>query len=479
MVTLKKRSLLTVFLMAVFTLSFLGFGVIDTSAARGPRPPIIVVSTSTPVIKVLTPNGGESYVQGESVLVRWNTNLPADQKLNLILWLGDKGIGKELGVVRAGDKQYLWKAEYVDSILSTESNPPTRFYSNGKFQMGLYCPATDSICMKNSGENYADRSDSSFTIKSGPVINSLSPSSGLVGTKVIINGSNFKIGRNNTISFVGSTNLVPGAATSSASPINGEVTIRNINSSTGNNLAFAIPSKMASTIGEDGLNYPGAAVIPGNYYVIVETSDGKSKPSYFKVTGNATGTPATSTIPNVSMISYPTLVKNVLTPPGSATSTVMYTASFNMNIANPLNTDIILGLPNSSWPAFGTTFDYVKIYKNGVVSTSSYNLVASYTYPVGGTVSTDGKTFKVLARSVSNVRVSYSFVVLGTNSSLYSLALTGLGWGTETSPRQMLPISMVTPVAYGDGKYTQTADVTTASGGLFQGLWNVLFGWFR
>jgi peptidoglycan hydrolase-like protein with peptidoglycan-binding domain len=126
------------------------------------------LATSTPYIKVLSPNGGEKYTEGQDVKIQWESNLPETQKLNLILWLGDKSIGKEITTVTNKDKSYTWKAENVKSIVSTESTPPTTFYSNGLFQMGLYCPIEYKICMKKDGSqsNYADRSDKSFSVVS-------------------------------------------------------------------------------------------------------------------------------------------------------------------------------------------------------------------------------------------------------------------------------------------------------------------------
>jgi len=447
------------------------------------KSPVINSTTTIPYyIKIASPNGGESYKSGSEVTVKWETNLPKNQRLVLALELGEQHIGKVLGEVKAGDGKYVWKAEYIDSITSTESNPPTTFFSNGQFKMKLYCPAEDSVCIKSGGVNYADDSDSVFTIKNiSPVVNSLTPASGKVGTKVKIDGSNFKP-TNNMISFVGSTNVVPGSSPDSISPVNGEADYKNVDSLDGKTLSFTIPSKFDSNSGEDGLMHPGAVVIPGNYYVMVQTVDGKSRPVYFRVIGFATGTPpivSTSTMLNVTQIGTPVLLKSDITRPGAKTPTILYTTSFEMNIANPLNEDVILGLPSSAWPAFGTSAQYVQIYKNGVVDPVANNLTVNYTYPTGGTLSTDGKTFKVLARGVVNVRVTYSFTVNNSGTGLYKVGLSGLGWGTVARPNQILPINMTTTIALGSDSSSETASASKAMDGVLQWLWDGLFGWIK
>jgi len=116
---------------------------------------------------------------------------------------------------------------------------------------------------------------------SAPSITSLSPSSGPVGTIVQITGSGFT--NNNDIAFVGSTNPVVGSSPNTVSPIDGEIHYTNVNSPDGKTLTFTIPSQMAQQTNENG-TVSQSTVVPGIYYVVIQTANGKSGPSYFTVT---------------------------------------------------------------------------------------------------------------------------------------------------------------------------------------------------
>jgi len=113
-----------------------------------------------------------------------------------------------------------------------------------------------------------------------PVIVTLTPPSGPIGTKVQIIGSGFT--SNNDIAFVGSTNPVSGSNPSTVSPVNGEIHFAGINSSDGKVLTFTIPAQFASQTNESGITTQ-PSVVPGIYYVLVQTDNGKSGVSYFKV----------------------------------------------------------------------------------------------------------------------------------------------------------------------------------------------------
>lgn len=123
-----------------------------------------------PFIKILSPNGGENYKAGDNIVITWESNLPKEQNLQFAIMFGNREIGKEITTVKAGDKSYVWKSEYIDSIINTESIPPQTIYSDGTFKIWLYCPNTDAICIGKNESNYVDESDNSFTIQSATTI---------------------------------------------------------------------------------------------------------------------------------------------------------------------------------------------------------------------------------------------------------------------------------------------------------------------
>jgi len=115
-----------------------------------------------------------------------------------------------------------------------------------------------------------------------PIIATLAPVSGPIGTKVQIIGSGFT--NDNDIAFVGSTNPASGSNPNTVSPISGEVHYKNVNSSNGKTLTFTIPSQMALQTGEKSGANTQPTIVPGIYYIVVQTINGKSGVSYFKVT---------------------------------------------------------------------------------------------------------------------------------------------------------------------------------------------------
>ena len=446
-------------------------GISPTNGEFGPstRASINAYMGSIPSIKVTSPNGRESLTVGKSYKITWKSTGAASLR-NVQIGIIDARFSTEAGeraeqtiaysIPNTGS--YTWIIPHNVNTMKLNST-----------KAAVYKIIVHSHLDAETGVAVGDSSDAPFSIIDlSPVVTSISPESGVVGTKVNIKGSGFKT--LNDVGFVGSTNIVLGSSPDTASPINGEVNYRKIRSTDGKTLTINIPSGMSSQTGEDGLVHPGAAVIPGNYYIIVETSDGKSNPIYFKVTGNATSTPQPVLIsPTVIPIGSPLIIKTDVTPGGAMSPVANYTASFEMNIANPLNTDVVLGLPGSSWPAFGTSSDYIKIYKNGVAETVNYNLLAIYTYPNGAILSTDGKNFKIPARGVVNMKVTYSFIAQNPAGNIYQVKLTGLGWGTNTLSNQMLPINMSTPLAF-NKKPSQVASVMGALGDVFLDFWDKL-----
>ncbi|MEI6042186.1 MAG: Ser-Thr-rich GPI-anchored membrane family protein [bacterium] len=584
-----------------------------------------------PTITVTSPNGGEMFTVGKTYKINWkSTGAAASRKVQIGIidtrfsTEGGERAEQIIAFSIPNDGSYSWK---VPAKIGTMNlNVTTR---------PVYKIIVHSYLDLETGIGLGDLSNGPFAIQDlSPVISSLSPVNGLVGSKVKITGSGFRLP--NKVIFVGSTNAVVGQGSDTVSPINGEFVSKDVKPTDDNNLVVTIPSKMSAQGGEDGKSHLGADVIPGNYYFIVETDNGKSTPTYFKVRSKdpiqSTSTPV-QVSPTITSAGEPGFVKAMARPdqtgaaadiytatfnvkikaegkdvvlglsnspwplfgktsdfvqiykngsmdpllyglnvnyavpvgaipstdgmtfkvlagssvsvpvmysfqvkdssaslygiqlkavgfdskvlgfnplmsagpgvPSATTATIapvvttigtplftknysngqtgasFYTASFEMNIANPLNTDIVLGHPNSSWPAFGTSSNYVQIIKNGVVDMADYNLSVVYASPTGAINSTDGKTFKILARSVANVRVSYLFSKASQSADIYKVNLRGLGWGTVTQPNQIVPLSISTPLAFDINKLSQKANVMDAFGTWIMDIWDGVFGIFR
>ncbi len=137
-----------------------------------------------------------------------------------------------------------------------------------------------------------------------PSIIALNPTSGPIGTTVQIIGSGFT--NASKIIFVGSTNPVSGSDANTISPVSGESQIDNvIPSGNGNILPFTIPSKFARVSNEKSGQTSPPNIVPGIYYFVVETENGKTGVSYFKVTNSNESTgyipPVTSFFINANL----------------------------------------------------------------------------------------------------------------------------------------------------------------------------------
>ncbi len=117
-----------------------------------------------------------------------------------------------------------------------------------------------------------------------PIIATLIPSSGPVGTRVEVVGSGFT--DNNDVGFIGSTHQASGSHISTVSPIDGETHFAGVSSVNGKTLTFTIPAMMAASSNEKNEMTSQPIVVPGIYYVLVQTDSGKSGVSYFKVTNS-------------------------------------------------------------------------------------------------------------------------------------------------------------------------------------------------
>ncbi len=177
-----------------------------------------------------------------------------------------------------GDFQLNGK-EVVGSELPTSGDVQVQVVNWGATAVAftVYCWDTPTGLSGMDSIQLLDNRVSTYTGKS-PIISKLLPTQGVVGGTVIISGKNFK--ETNDISFVGSMRPVSGSSMNTISPVDGEVFYENI-SNKNDTLSFTVPSSFIS-IGEDGKTYT-TAVVPGIYYVVVQTKNGKSGVSYFKV----------------------------------------------------------------------------------------------------------------------------------------------------------------------------------------------------
>ncbi|MEI6553663.1 MAG: Ser-Thr-rich GPI-anchored membrane family protein, partial [bacterium] len=444
------------------------------------------VPTLPSTVDVTYPKGGEKLSVGKSYNITWKTTGPAKTS-NVQIGIVDTRFSTEAGDRReqiiaqsiANTGKYTWK---VPASVGTMDLTDT--------DSAVYKIIVHSYAESETGVGISNVSGAPFAIlNSLPAIKVISPASGLVGTKIKITGSGFKLP--NKVTFVGSTNPVVGSATNTVSLINGEAVYKNVVSLDGKNLTITIPSKMDNQKGEDSKTHPGPAIVPGNYYIIIETSEGKSKPAYFKVIGNGITPPvivyppvippppavSTSTSIVVMPTGIPFLDKMNSTPGGATSSVIVYSAGFGVTIVNPLNKDVVLGTTDSSWPVFGTTSDYVQIYKNGAPYFDR-GLTATYGYSATPTLVTAGKGFTLLAGGVADMSVVYRFMAINSGADVYQVKLKAVGWGTDTKINQISPIDMSTNVAIGETKQSQTASVSKAFGNLVLDFWDWL-GWFK
>lgn len=128
-----------------------------------------------------------------------------------------------------------------------------------------------------------DLAQSTTTPQSTPlIISAIAPTSGSVGTKVLISGSGFTL--KNTVSFIA---FIGKGNNSGNSPFDGWIEFPNVGSPDGRTLSFTIPAKIPN-----GVTAQGSAqtlVIPGTYYIKVKTQNGVlSAASPFRVTSAKT-----------------------------------------------------------------------------------------------------------------------------------------------------------------------------------------------
>jgi hypothetical protein len=127
-----------------------------------------------------------------------------------------------------------------------------------------------------------------------------------------------------------------------------------------------------------------------------------------------------------TLASQPVITKENVTAGAAATTSMLYTATFNVNV-DAVTGNLTLGLPGSTQPAFPINSNSVAIYKNGAEdSLSNYEVNVSYSQPSGSILSSDGESFSISQGQTVTVPVTYTFLVNGISANTYAVQLQGI-----------------------------------------------------
>jgi hypothetical protein len=127
-----------------------------------------------------------------------------------------------------------------------------------------------------------------------------------------------------------------------------------------------------------------------------------------------------------SLAGTPIISITNVTPGGSATAVLQYRATFNV-IASAVTGPLVLGLPNSSQPAFSSNPSLTQIYKDGIPDASTnYAVTVSYFQPANTTLSQNGTSFTVSQGQSVTIPVTYSFIINKTTADTYAVQLQGI-----------------------------------------------------
>lgn len=209
-------------------------------------------------LRVVTPNGGETLEIGQTYTIRWTGPAVLQTGYRLILELVTSQ-GQMPGFIvwsfdsnTYGSKQYNWQVSNVcGGDVCYPAQPGSYRLRATIYDDGYYCTA---LCPPPTpGQRLAqivaqDESDATFQIVAAgsvtvPIISSISPTSGPVGTQVTITGSGF-IPTNTFVHFTSNSPNFCGKSTS-------------VNSSgAGTNIVYTIPSETDPCT-------PGLPLLPG------------------------------------------------------------------------------------------------------------------------------------------------------------------------------------------------------------------------
>jgi len=223
----------------------------------------IVASVSGGSINIISPAGGEQWAVGSAQIVKWT---PPSSVTNVNITLSP----------------YIACLYSNPSCMIAEINPypvAANVPNTGNFNWTVAAAASDGraipsgqyiLNIVSAGGSLSGRSAAPFNIvasASVPVISSLNPSSGAVGTQVTIFGSNFTA-TGNSARFM------------DYAPVGG-----NLSSTDGKTLQFTVPSLLYPNCAS-GMACPQyvLSVTPGNYQITVTNANGTSNSQTFTVT---------------------------------------------------------------------------------------------------------------------------------------------------------------------------------------------------
>lgn len=246
---------------------------------------------------------------------------------------------------------------------------------------------------------------------------------GVTGTGAVVNAAYL---------FNGSTQV------SSASVVNGVATFSNITDGTAG-ASIPINSFTPFTVKVDvsGLTTGnGPAVINASTSALTIYNSMDSS-----VSTNGSAVANTQTVfgqgPVFSLSGAPTITNLVVSQNStSGTSTIKYTATFNVNV-QAIGESVTFGETGAgsvTAAAFGsstTATGIAQIYLNGAAAVGAPVLSASYSQPSNTTVS--GNYFTLSQNQSVTIPVTYSFLVNGPTNGQYAIQLNGVNWGVASN----------------------------------------------
>jgi peptidoglycan hydrolase-like protein with peptidoglycan-binding domain len=252
------------------------YGVAITNAnGTSNRIDFTVTGQSDSNITVVAPNGGETWVRNTQQTIKWNTpNVTYIQAPRFDISLVPEEPACRMSTppcMIASIRPYTVATNVIGSGgLSTynwtvgATSETDRSIPDGRYKM--------QVCTQGGGS--CDTSDGLFTISSQtagiPVITSITPSSGSVGTQVTIKGNNFSTANDSSIFFNNANNS--GTSRLYVSSIDGTT------------LKFIVPNNLISTTGCPSCGATYLPVTAGVYTISVLSADLPSNAVQFTVT---------------------------------------------------------------------------------------------------------------------------------------------------------------------------------------------------
>jgi hypothetical protein len=155
-------------------------------------------------IKVISPNGGQTFNRGQSTMIQWSTqNVPSNATMNINL-ANENGVVGQLvtGLNPNTIQSYTWNTASPIGTISTISGLVPEYIYPGQYKIDLEVyipvPVTDAnqkgmITVADLSDNYFTVTDSSGNLPVAPSINAVNPTSipndGI--TTAVVSGSGF------------------------------------------------------------------------------------------------------------------------------------------------------------------------------------------------------------------------------------------------------------------------------------------------